>query len=127
MRHLYLVLSSIVCLVLFGCAQPEATAGGRQSSIGQAQITKEAEGASGAIDFAKDGPSATTTNLVIKKQEFQKYIIKEETRLRIDYWKSKAGQDFLAYVDLGKIEELRARLFQLKRNIGELGLMSTSC
>ncbi len=67
------------------------------------------------------GPSATTTNLAIKKQDFQKYLIGEETRLRIEYWKSKAGKEFLIYVDIAKIEQLRANLFQLKRNIGELG------
>ncbi len=39
------------------------------------------------------GPSATTTNLAIKKQEFQNYIIKEETRLRIDYWKTRVGKE----------------------------------
>ncbi len=67
------------------------------------------------------GPSATTTNLAIKKQDFQKYLIQEETRLRIEYWKPKAGKEFLAYVDITKIEQLRANLFQRKRNIGELG------
>lgn len=67
------------------------------------------------------GPSATTTNLAIKKQDFQKYLIREETRLRIEYWETKAGEDFLAYIDIAKIEQLRASLFQLKRNIGELG------
>lgn len=67
------------------------------------------------------GPSATTTNLAIKKQEFQKYLIKEEARLRIEFWKPKTGKEFLAYVDIAKIEQLRANLFQLKRNIGDLG------
>ncbi len=67
------------------------------------------------------GPSATTTNLAIKKQDFQKYLIQEETRLRIEYWETKASKEFLAYVDIAPIEQLRANLFQLKRNIGELG------
>ncbi len=67
------------------------------------------------------GPSATTTNLAIKKQDFQKYLIQEETRLRIEYWKDRASKEFLAYVDIAKLEELRANLFQKKRSIGELG------
>jgi Fic family protein len=67
------------------------------------------------------GPAATTSNLVAKKQEFQEYLIKEETQLRIDYWKLKASKVFLEHVNLEKIEELRARLFRLKKNIGELG------
>lgn len=67
------------------------------------------------------GPSATTTNLAIKKQDFQKYLIQEESRLRIEYWKSRASKEFLAYVDIAKIENLRANLFQKKRSMGELG------
>lgn len=67
------------------------------------------------------GPAVTTTNLAIKKQDFQKYLIQEEIRQRIAYWKPKAGKDFLAYVDVGQIEQLRASLFQLKKNLGELG------
>ncbi|MDO8582112.1 MAG: Fic family protein [bacterium] len=64
---------------------------------------------------------ATTTNLAIKKQAFQNYIIQEEARLRKEYWEAKAGKDFLAYIRIAKIEQLRARLFHLKKNIGELG------
>ncbi|OGZ78138.1 MAG: hypothetical protein A2358_02195 [Candidatus Staskawiczbacteria bacterium RIFOXYB1_FULL_37_44] len=67
------------------------------------------------------GPSATTTNLAVKKQEFQNYIIDEEAKLRIEYWKDKVSDEFLAYANMEKIEKLRASLFQLKRNMGELG------
>jgi Fic family protein len=67
------------------------------------------------------GPTATTTNLAEKKKDFQNYIIENETKLRIKYWHKKASENFLSYVDLGKVENLRAKLFQLKRNTGELG------
>lgn len=67
------------------------------------------------------GSIATTTNLAQKKQDFQRYVIKEETRLRIEYWEGRASKDFLLFNDIEKIEYLRANLFQLKRNIGELG------
>lgn len=67
------------------------------------------------------GPSATTTNLAVKKQEFQKYIINEEAKLRIEYWKDKVSEEFRAYANMEKIEKLRASLFQFKRNMGELG------
>jgi cell filamentation protein, protein adenylyltransferase len=67
------------------------------------------------------GPAATTTNFVEKKREFLRYLIREESKLRINYWRSKAGENFLAYTNIAKIEELRAELFQMKRNMGELG------
>lgn len=67
------------------------------------------------------GPTITTTNLVEKKKNFQNYIIENETKFRIKYWEKKASKDFLSFVDLSKIENLRAKLFQLKRNTGELG------
>lgn len=67
------------------------------------------------------GPTATITNLAEKKKFFQNYIIENETKLRIKYWEKKASDNFLSYVDLSKIENLRAKLFQLKRNTGELG------
>ena len=67
------------------------------------------------------GPSATTTNLAEKKRSFQDYIIEQEAKLRIKYWNKKTGTDFLSYVDLGKIENLRAKLFHHKKNMGELG------
>lgn len=68
------------------------------------------------------GSSYTTTNLAIKKQDFQKYLIKEESRLRTEYWEMKAGEDFLSYIKIDKLELLRAQLFQSKKNMGELGL-----
>jgi Fic family protein len=68
------------------------------------------------------GPSSTTTNLAVKKQEFQNYLISEESKLRIEYWRNRASKEFLAYVNIDKIESSRARLFQSKKNLGELGL-----
>ena len=70
------------------------------------------------------GPSATTTNLAIKKQDFQQYLIEEETKLRVDYWKDRTSKDFLSRVDLQKVEHLRSDLFLRKRNMGEIGLMA---
>ena len=67
------------------------------------------------------GPSATTTNLAAKKQDFQTYLIEEESRLRIEYWKSRTSKEFLSRVDTSKVERLRANLFQKKRSMGELG------
>lgn len=67
------------------------------------------------------GPAETTSNIASKKKQFQDYLIHEEARVRIKYWQHRASQDFLAYGTLQKIEQLRASLYRLKRNIGELG------
>lgn len=67
------------------------------------------------------GAAATSTNLATKKQDFQNYIIVEEARQRVDYWQTKASREFNSRVNMAKIEFLRAKLFQLKRNMGELG------
>jgi len=68
------------------------------------------------------GPAATTTNFAEKKRQFLNYLIQEEGKQRINYWNSKASSEFLgAYVEIDKVEQLRAELFQMKKNMGELG------
>lgn len=67
------------------------------------------------------GLAESTANLALKKQQFQDYLIGEEARLRIEYWQPKASKEFLSRVEIGRIEGLRASLFQLKKNVGNVG------
>jgi Fic family protein len=62
------------------------------------------------------------TDISKKKAEFSRVLIKEEGRLRVEYWSEKLHHDkFNKYVSLEKIEELRSRLYRGKESLGETG------
>ncbi len=60
--------------------------------------------------------------LPLKKQAFLNVLIQNERSVRTEYWKTRAGSEFLKFIDIGKIERLRAELFRKKENIGEMGV-----
>ncbi len=60
-------------------------------------------------------------NLGIKKQEFEEFLIQEEAEQRSLYWKPYAGRGFLKFMNIKKLETLRAKLFRLKKNMGTIG------
>lgn len=68
------------------------------------------------------GPVDAPGNLSAKEQEFIKYLIEEEARLRTDYWQKKiSDRKFSNYLSIEKIEKARAQLFRSKEEMGWMG------
>lgn len=58
----------------------------------------------------------------LSKQEFLNFLIREESSSRYMYWKSRASDNFMKFVNIRKIEQLRAELFRRKQNMGGMGI-----
>lgn len=68
------------------------------------------------------GNIQTLADISKKKTEFFELVIKEEARLRVQYWEQKLQHGkFQKYISLEKIEALRARLYRGKGSLGENG------
>lgn len=67
----------------------------------------------GRIDSLKDVSK--------EKEDFQRYLVEEEKRLRTNYWKKQIKDaTFLKYVLIEKLEGLRAQLYRNKANMGSI-------
>ncbi len=67
----------------------------------------------GRIDSSKDVSK--------KKEDFRKYLLQEEKKLRTNYWKKHIKDPtFLKYVSIEKLESLRAQLYRNKADMGSI-------
>ena len=58
--------------------------------------------------------------LLSKKQHFYNELLDLEVAQRVKYWKPKASEEFVRFVNIDKLENLRAVLFRAKENMGDI-------
>lgn len=61
-------------------------------------------------------------SIALRKQEFLNVLIREEALYRWEYWKTRATNDFLKFVDLRNMESMRTNLYRRKQNMGGVGI-----
>ncbi|PIZ73502.1 hypothetical protein COY07_02015 [Candidatus Peregrinibacteria bacterium CG_4_10_14_0_2_um_filter_43_11] len=55
-----------------------------------------------------------------RKRDFSIYLMKEEEKLRTEYWSKHTNDDFSKYVSIKKIENARTELYRAKEEMGSM-------
>lgn len=67
------------------------------------------------------GPADSPIHRARKLREFSETLVKEESKERVKYWQERiSNPSFTKYVTLKKIEDLRAKLYRAKKEMGDV-------